>query len=247
MNSMMTISFLNVSKKYYLQKQKTFKEFLPSFFLGETWAKEFWALSDITFSLSRGESLGILGKNGAGKSTLLKLIAGVTAPTKGIVEVHGRVSPLIELGAGFHPELTGRENIYLNGSIMGMQNKDIDKNLSDIIQFAELTEFIDQPIKHYSSGMYMRLAFSVAIAQTPDILIIDEIFAVGDAAFREKCIKKMEEFRSKKVSFIIVSHSMDYIETFCNKGLVLHNGKQKFFGDVQQATHCYKNLLSSTV
>lgn len=233
-----------ISKKYYLQKQKTFKEFLPAFFTGHSWVKDFWALTDINFSIERGESLGIIGKNGAGKSTLLKLIAGVTSPTKGSIRINGRVAPLIELGAGFHPELTGKENIYLNGSILGLRKTEIDKRLDEIIDFSELKEFIDQPIKHYSSGMYMRLAFSVAIAQMPEILLIDEIFAVGDIPFQKKCIGKMKEFKKNKVTMVIVSHSLDYMKEFCEKGLVLQDGKQVYFGSLNQAITAYQKIIA---
>lgn len=234
----------HIFKKYYLQKQKTFKEFLPALLTGHSWAKDFWALTDINFSLKGGESLGIIGKNGAGKSTILKLIAGVTSPTKGNIQVNGRVAPLIELGAGFHPELTGRENIYLNGSILGLKKKELDKKLDEIIDFSELKKFIDQPIKHYSSGMYMRLAFSVAIAETPEILLIDEIFAVGDIPFQKKCLEKMKEFKKNGVTMIIVSHSLDYIKEFCELGLVLENGKQVYFGDLTTAVVAYQKVIA---
>ena len=233
-----------ISKKYYLQKQKTFKEFLPALFTGHSWAKDFWALTDINFSIRRGESLGIIGKNGAGKSTLLKLIAGVTSPTKGSIRINGRVAPLIELGAGFHPELTGKENIYLNGSILGLKKTEIDEKFDEIVEFSELRDFIGQPIKHYSSGMYMRLAFSVAIAETPEILLIDEIFAVGDIPFQKKCIERMKEFKKNKVTMVIVSHSLDYIKEFCEKGLVLQDGKQVYFGSLNQAITAYQKIIA---
>lgn len=234
----------SLSKKFYLQKQKTFKELLPALVTGHTWANDFWAVKDVNFSLNKGESLGIIGKNGAGKSTLLKLIAGVTSPTEGSLYVNGRVAPLIELGAGFHPELTGKENIYLNGSILGIKKTEIDKKFDEIVDFAELREFIDQPIKHYSSGMYMRLAFSVAIAETPDILLIDEIFAVGDIAFQQKCIDKMKDFKKRNVTLIIVSHSFDYLADFCEAGLVISEGKQVFFGDIAVGIDKYKESIN---
>ncbi len=233
-----------VSKKFYLQKQKTFKEFLPALFTGSSWAKDFWALTDINFSLNKGESLGIIGKNGAGKSTLLKLFAGVTSPTKGNISINGRVAPLIELGAGFHPELTGKENIYLNGSILGLKKKEIDDKFEEIVNFSELKEFIDQPIKHYSSGMYMKLAFSVAIAETPEILLIDEIFAVGDIPFQKKCMEKMKEFKKNNVTMIIVSHTLDYIKEFCEKGLVLDEGRQVYFGNLDEAIAAYQKIIT---
>lgn len=243
MSQSVILQAINLSKKFYLQKQKTFKEFLPALFSGHSWAKEFWALKDISFAISRGESLGILGKNGAGKSTLLKLIAGVTAPSFGDLKVNGQVAPLIELGAGFHPELTGLENIYLNGSILGMRKKEIDKKLDEIIDFSELKDFIDQPIKHYSSGMYMRLAFSVAIAETPDILLIDEIFAVGDLSFQKKCLDKMREFKKNNVTMIIVSHTLDYMKEFCENGLVIDDGREIYFGDLEGAVSLYQKIM----
>jgi len=170
----------NLWKVYRLQKQKTFKEFLPAFFGGKQTFQVVNALHGINFEIKKGESLGILGKNGSGKSTLLKLIAGVTKPSDGRITVAGQVAPLIELGAGFHPELTGRENTYLNGSILGIKKKEMDKLYPEIVRFSELEKFMDQPVKFYSSGMYMRLAFSVAVAEKPDILLVDEILAVGD-------------------------------------------------------------------
>ena len=173
------ISFTSVTKNFSRNNQKTFKEFLPALFYGEKTVDKFTVFSDVSFEIKRGECVGIIGPNGSGKSTILKLIAGVMSPSKGKVHVRGKVSPLIELGAGMHPELTGRENVYLNGAILGLSRRQIDDNFQSILDFSELSEFIDQPIKHYSSGMYMRLAFSIAIHVNPEILIVDEILAVG--------------------------------------------------------------------
>src|SRR5206468_1424596 len=164
----------HVSKRFQLQEGKTLREFVPALFRGQGWADPFYALRDLSFFLDRGETLGIIGRNGSGKSTILKLIAGVTAPTKGEVRVAGRVSPLIELGAGFHPDLTGRENVHLNASLLGMSGKEIKERYEDIVDYAELREFIDTPVKRYSSGMYMRLAFAVAVHSDPDVLLVDE-------------------------------------------------------------------------
>ena len=233
----------NVSKKYSLQRQRTFKEFLPALFGGKDTKVKFTALSHLDFVLEKGESLGILGKNGSGKSTLLKIIAGVTKPSDGRITVNGRVAPLIELGAGFHPELTGRENVYLNGSILGIKHKDMEKLYPEIVKFAELEEFMDQPIKHYSSGMYMRLAFAVAVAETPDILLVDEILAVGDQKFQKKCLNRMAEFKKKGSTMVMVSHNPGLVKQYCNKGLVLHEGKQLFFGDIEQATAVHEELM----
>ena len=187
----------NVHKSYSLQRNRTFKEFLPALFSRQSLTSKFEALKGIDFELKNGQSLGILGSNGSGKSTLLKLIAGVTTPSDGRITVKGTVAPLIELGAGFHPELTGRENVYLNGSILGKRKKDMIKLFKGIVDFAELWDFIDQPVKHYSSGMYMRLAFSVAVSETPDILLVDEILAVGDTSFQKKCLARINEFKNQ--------------------------------------------------
>ncbi|HLD26636.1 MAG TPA: ABC transporter ATP-binding protein [Patescibacteria group bacterium] len=229
----------NVSKTYNLHKQKTFKEFIPALFSGKQTRHKFHALDVIQFSVKKGESIGIVGKNGSGKSTLLKLIAGVTQPTKGTIKINGRIAPLIELGAGFHPDLTGKENVFLNGSILGFKKKEMDTLYKHIVDFAELWEFMDQPIKFYSSGMYMRLAFSVAVAETPDILLLDEILAVGDVQFQKKCFLKIKEFQRKGTTILLVTHNTIQTEHYCQKALVLHSGKQIFFGPVKQAIETY--------
>lgn len=227
------IKFDHVTKNFSLNKQKTFKEFFPAFLSGKETKKKFTALDNISFEINKGETIGIIGPNGSGKSTLLKLIAGVMYPTSGKVTVKGKVSPLIELGAGFHPDLSGTENIYLNGSILGLSQFELKKKYADIVNFSGLGEFINQPIKHYSSGMYMRLAFSVAIHTNPEILLIDEILAVGDTAFQAKCFAKMEQFKKKGVTIVFVSHSMASIESFCTKAIyinhssLIHTGKTK--------------------
>ncbi|HRT39970.1 MAG TPA: ABC transporter ATP-binding protein [Candidatus Woesebacteria bacterium] len=238
------IKFENVTKKFILQNQKTFKEFLPALFSRQKTKNNLLALSNISFTISPGESLGIIGPNGSGKSTILKLIAGVTAPTSGRVTVNGRVSPLIELGAGFHPELSGRENIYLNGAILGLSQKEIGRNFDSIVNFADLWEFIDQPIKHYSSGMYMRLAFAVAVHTNPQILIIDEILAVGDAEFQEKCFQRMEEFKRSGVTIIFVSHSLGQIENFCHRVLHVQHGQLIADGPAGEICQQYQATLT---
>lgn len=223
-NSNTVIKFEHVTKDFSLQNQKTFKEFLPALFIGEKTTNQFTALSDISFEIKKGECVGIIGPNGSGKSTILKLVAGVMNPTKGKIHVHGKISPLIELGAGFHPELTGKENIYLNGAILGLKRREIDTQYQSIVDFAELKNFIDQPVKHFSSGMYMRLGFSIAVHVKPEILIVDEILAVGDTDFQAKCFAKMEEFKKdKNVTILFVSHSMPQIESFCNRALYLNH------------------------
>ncbi|MFZ2153309.1 MAG: ABC transporter ATP-binding protein [Microgenomates group bacterium] len=222
-NPPIVIKFDHVTKDFSHNNQKTFKEFLPALFLGEKTVDRFTALQDISFEIKKGECIGIIGPNGSGKSTILKLIARVMSPSSGTVHVHGKVSPLIELGAGMHPELTGRENIYLNGAILGLHRREIDANLQGIIDFSELSEFIDQPIKHYSSGMYMRLAFSIAIHVNPEILIVDEILAVGDPEFQTKCITRMNQFKKKGVTTVFVSHDLDLVYKFCTRVIKLNH------------------------
>jgi ABC-2 type transport system ATP-binding protein len=240
------IKFEHVTKDFSLQSQKTFKEFLPALFLGEKTENKFTALSDISFEVKKGECVGIIGPNGSGKSTILKLIAGVMSPTSGKIHVHGNVSPLIELGAGMHPELTGKENVYLNGAILGLKRKQIDEYFESIVDFSELKDFIDQPVKHYSSGMYMRLAFSIAIHVKPEILLVDEILAVGDTDFQNKCFEKMEQFKKDAdTTIIFVSHSLPQIQTFCQKAIYLNHSNLVSQGD--SVTVCQEYLSNHHV
>ena len=239
----MKISFDKVTKIFFKQEQRTLKELIPSLLKGTKPGEFIKALDEVSFEFEPGDVVGVLGKNGAGKSTLLKLIAGVTQPSEGRVEVDGDIAPLIELGAGFHPELTGRENIYLNGSILGLSKKEIDEKIEQIVKFAELEEFIDSPVKHYSSGMYIRLGFSVAVNVPFDILLTDEILAVGDIEFQQKCLKKMETFKKQNKTIVFVSNSIQMVEQFCTKGLLLDHGKQVCFGDVHEAASRYKKLV----
>ncbi len=239
MSSETSISLHNVSKLFRKQKQKTFKEFLPALFGGQSTSETFWALSDVSLEIKKGETFGIIGPNGSGKSTLLKLIAGVTKPTKGSITVNGRIAPLIELGAGFHPELTGRENVVLNGVILGMKRVEVEKKFKEIVDFAELWEFIDQPVKHYSSGMYLRLAFAVAVHTDPEILLIDEILAVGDAAFQAKCMAKMNEFREQGKTIVIVTHALDTVNSFCERAVFLKHGHVQRLGEAKSVVEMY--------
>ena len=236
----LAISIKGVSKLFRLQKQRTFKELLPALAGGQKAVETFWALQDINLEIKKGETVGIIGPNGAGKSTLLKLMAGVTKPTKGEIKINGQIAPLIELGAGFHPELTGRENVTLNGVILGLSKKEIEKKFKEIVDFAELWEFIDQPIKHYSSGMYLRLAFSVAVHTNPDILLIDEILAVGDSSFQAKCFAKMEEFKKAGVTIIFVSHALGQIQSFCTRAVYLDEHRIIVDGGVKEVCERYK-------
>jgi ABC-2 type transport system ATP-binding protein len=237
------IEFVNVSKRFVLEEGRTLREFIPALINGRGWSHPFYALQDVSFSAYKGETLGIVGRNGSGKSTSLKLIAGVMAPTEGEVQVHGRISPLIELGAGFHPDLTGRENVSLNASILGMTGREIRARFNDIVDFAELWEFMDTPVKRYSSGMYMRLAFAVAVHSDPDILLIDEVLAVGDAVFAEKCFAKVREFQERGVTIVIVSHSPDTIKDFCSRALLIHGGHLLADGSPEDVMRQYWELL----
>lgn len=204
---------------------------------------DFEALKRVSFEVPHGTTLGIIGRNGSGKSTILKIIAGVYRASSGAVEVNGSTAPLIELGAGFHHELTGRENILINGLLLGLSKREIQRLEPGIIEFAEIGDFIDAPVKQYSSGMYMRLAFSVATAVDPDILLIDEILAVGDAGFRLKCFDRINAFRDRGKTIILVSHDADQIRQFCDRALVLHNGELVADELPSQALARYQELL----
>lgn len=205
----------------------------------------FKALQDISFEVSRGEVLGLVGGNGAGKSTLLKVLSRITAPTAGTIGLKGRVASLLEVGTGFHPELTGRENIYLNGALLGMSRSEVNKRFDEIVAFAEVDEFVDTPVKRYSSGMYVRLAFAVAAHLESEILLIDEVLAVGDIAFQKKCMGKMENIGSSGRTIIFVSHNMTAIESLCTKVLVLNHGKVEFEGQTSEGINHYFSGLNN--
>ncbi|MBE6024852.1 MAG: ABC transporter ATP-binding protein [Cellulosilyticum sp.] len=202
--------------------------------------EKLWALNGVTFEVKKGEAVGIIGMNGAGKSTLLKILSRVTSPTEGEVEIHGRVSSMLEVGTGFHPELTGRENIYLNGAILGMSRKEVDSKMADIIEFSECGDFIDTPVKRYSSGMYVKLAFSVAAHLDADIMIMDEVLAVGDMKFQQKCLGKMGDSAEKDGKTVLyVSHNMNTIRQLCTRCIVLNQGQVIFDGDTEKAIEMY--------
>ncbi len=238
------IEFKKVSKKFNRGKRHYLKQALIDLFKSNK-DEDFWALKDISFKIQKGESVGIIGVNGSGKSTILKLIAGVLFPTKGEVKVEGRIGPLIELGAGFHPELSGRDNIYLNGVVLGLSRKEIEEKFDEIVSFAELADFIDTPVKHYSSGMYMRLGFSVAVHVNPDILLIDEILAVGDIAFQKKCLDKLGEFQKKGATMVLISHSMELINNLCQKAIFIEDGKVKAIGTPGSVTTKYLKYIKN--
>lgn len=239
------ITFKNVTKQFSLPEDRTFKELLPNLFRGKTLSRKFVAISDVSFNIKKGETMAIIGKNGAGKSTILKLIAGVTAPSRGTVSIHGKVAPLIELGAGFHHELTGLENIYLNSAILGMHKKEIEAQVENIINFSELREFINVPVKKYSSGMYMRLGFSVAIHTNADILLIDEVLAVGDAAFQEKCLNYLKGLKkAREKTIVFVSHNEHDVKNFCDRAILVEGGKVAIDDTPEKAYQLYHKYIS---
>jgi ABC-type polysaccharide/polyol phosphate transport system ATPase subunit len=199
----------------------------------------FSAVKDVTFTLPAGRTLGVIGRNGSGKSTMLKLVAGITKPTTGTVTVQGRVSALIELGAGFHPEISGRENVFINGIMLGLTKKEVARRFDEIVEFAELQEFIDAPVKTYSSGMYMRLGFAVAINVDPDVLLVDEVLAVGDEGFTHKCLDKFAEFKRRGKTILLVTHSLGLVERFCDDALWMDAGSMKALGDPKRVVGAY--------
>ena len=234
-----SIEVKNLTKKFrvYSDKGRTLKE--KMLFWRRNAYENRVVLDDISFNIKRGEAVGLIGHNGCGKSTTLKLLTRIMYPTSGTVSVNGKVSALIELGAGFHPDMSGRENIYINASIFGLSKKEIDKKLDDIIAFSELSEFIDNPVRTYSSGMYMRLAFAVAINVEAEILFIDEILAVGDVAFQEKCFNKLVEIRDAGTTIVIVSHSLGQIEKICSRSIWLDGGKIRMDGNPKEVHEQY--------
>jgi ABC-type polysaccharide/polyol phosphate transport system ATPase subunit len=245
------IRFSNVSKRYNLGLTRTS---LPS--IVTQWAKQVlrrdnssgdrkyhWALKDVSFNLEKGQSLALVGPNGAGKSTILKLLAKITNPTSGKAEVNGQLSALIELGAGFHPDLTGRENIFLNGTILGLTYKDIQKRYDEIVAFSEIEEFIDTPVKRYSSGMTVRLGFAVASCIEPDILLVDEVLAVGDASFRQKCIERIKTLLNNGTSLIFVSHDMGLVRSVCERAIYIDHGRVQNTGTSGEIIDIYNQVL----
>ena len=237
----------DISIRFNLSKEKVdnLKELLIKKIKGETIRfNEFWALKNINFELQKGDRLGILGLNGAGKSTLLKVIAGVYKPTTGKVTRNGHIAPMIELGAGFDPNYTGRENIFLYGSVLGFSRSFLEEKYDEILEFSELGEFIDVPIKNYSSGMKARLGFSIATVVEPEILILDEVLSVGDAKFRKKCEKKMQGMFDHGVTVLVVSHSLQQVERLCNKAILLDHGQLIAKGDIDEVSAIYQSKLN---
>ncbi|MFC1668488.1 ABC transporter ATP-binding protein [Chlamydiota bacterium] len=247
-NNDVVIRFENVSKQYFLGSSVgNIREALANEFKRiirkpiEEKRQSIWALKDISFEVKKGDVLGLIGPNGAGKTTVLKILSRIVNPTKGLYEIKGKIGALIEVGAGFHPELTGRENIFLNGSIVGLKNAEIKKKFDEIVAFSELEEFIDTPVKRYSSGMYVRLGFSVAAHLDPDILLIDEILSVGDIAFREKSMRRMDQIRRSNKAIVFISHSLYQVESICNKALWIDHGEIMKSGKVNEVVNAYLN------
>ena len=231
--------------KVYKLYNKPFDRVLETFNKHKIYSRDFFALDDVSFSIKKGSTIGIVGRNGSGKSTLLKILTGVLKSTKGYVHVNGQVSALLELGAGFNMEFTGRQNIYLNATIMKIPKQEIEKRIPDILSFADIGEYIDQPTKTYSSGMFVRLAFAVAINTDPEILIVDEALAVGDTRFQLKCMEKFEEFRKAGKTILFVSHDLSSIKRFCERTVWLHRGKLIVDGETDQVTDLYNDFLKS--
>lgn len=264
---MYAVDIRNLSKKYIIRHQEaprytalrdvlaegakkawhTLRHPLGGYDEGEKGIEEFWALNDVSFQIKPGERIGIVGRNGAGKSTLLKVLSRITEPTAGRIEIQGRVASLLEVGTGFHPELTGRENIYLNGAILGMGRAEIDRKFDAIVEFAEVERFLDTPVKRYSSGMYVRLAFSVAAHLDSDVLIVDEVLAVGDAGFQKKCMGRMEEVAGEGRTVIFVSHNMGAISELCTRAILLDKGRKLEDGDVSHVISKYAALSANLV
>jgi ABC-type polysaccharide/polyol phosphate transport system ATPase subunit len=233
-----------VSKKYRIRREADADakaSFLRKFVSSRKQKEDFWALKDISFNVQRAEALGIIGHNGAGKSTILKLLSRITTPSAGEIMINGRLSALIEVGSGFHPELTGRENIYLNGSILGMLRREITKKLDSIVEFAELRQFIDTPVKRYSSGMYVRLGFSIAAHMNPDILLLDEVLAVGDAAFQQKCIQRITELKKTGTTIVFISHDLKAVQKLCDRVILLKGGQIEADGEPRETIALYES------
>src|SRR3989338_7186112 len=250
---MSVIEFNSVWKKFKKgEKLNSLRDAIPAFFrkvssngsdrpLEE---QEFWALKNVDFRITKGEVVGIVGPNGAGKSTILKLLSKIMYPTKGEIKINGRLSALIEVTAGFHPELTGRENVYLNGTILGMRRREIDKKFDEIVEFSGVAPFIDTPVKRYSSGMYSRLGFSVAAHMDPEILLVDEVLSVGDMAFHAKCAQKMRELMASGATIVLVSHDMSLIQSLCKRTILLEGGAMAKDGPTEKVVPYYKELMN---
>ena len=243
------ITVLNLSKTFKLphEKNNSIKSALISSWRKKRTFEVQQALDDISFEINKGEFFGIVGRNGSGKSTLLKLIAGIYTPTSGTVTVNGKLTPFIELGVGFNPELTGRENVFLNGALLGFDRKEIAERYPEIVKFAELERFMDQKLKNYSSGMQVRLAFSIAIQAQSDVLVLDEVLAVGDEAFQEKCIDIFEKYQAKKQTIVLVTHNMEMVKRFCTRAVLIDNGKIRAIGEPREIAREYSEMNNEAI
>lgn len=243
MTLLVAVEVKDVWKKFRLYHDKAYSLKERVIFWGRQKAEDFWALKGVNLTVPKGSTVGLIGRNGSGKSTLLKIISRILYPTRGEVKVNGRVSTLLELGAGFHPDFTGRENVFLNASILGLTRKQTKENLEDIIAFAELGDFIDNPVRNYSSGMYMRLGFAVAVHVAPDILLIDEVLAVGDLAFQEKCLAKIRELQKRGTTIIFVTHSPKQVEELCDVAVWLDRGEVRMQGPAGEVARAYWEFM----
>jgi lipopolysaccharide transport system ATP-binding protein len=248
MSESIAIRVSHLSKRYQLgvQKSSSLREALTRIFQKKNESRSFLALDDVSFEVTKGKAIGVIGKNGAGKSTLLKLLSQITRPTSGTIEVDGRIVSLLEVGTGFHPELTGRENIYLNGTLLGMTRAEVKSKFDEIVTFSGVEKFIDTPVKNYSSGMYVRLAFAVAAHLESEILIVDEVLAVGDSEFQKKCLGKMSEVSSQGRTVLFVSHNLATLNSLCSEGILLDKGKIICTGPVQEVIRTYTELASTS-
>lgn len=242
------VEFRDVSRRFilYHERRNSFQDWFIGFIRPRGHAEEFWALRDVSFSVGWGESLGVLGRNGAGKSTLLKLVTHILEPTSGDIQLNGDTHAMLELGAGFHPELSGRDNVYLNGSIYGHDRQTMADRIDSIIQFADLEQFIDTPVKHYSSGMFMRLGFAIAVHMDPEILVIDEVLAVGDANFQAKSHRALQQLKEQGTTILFVSHNAQQVRNFCDKAILLEHGRLIDSGRANDVVDHYERLLAGS-
>lgn len=241
------IEFQDVSRRFTLhhERRSSFQDWFIGLFRTRGHAEEFWALRNVTFGIRQGETFGLVGRNGAGKSTLLKLVTRILQPTEGRVQVNGRTYAMLELGAGFHPELSGRDNIFLNGSLYGFSRKDMHRKYQEIVRFAELERFVDTPVKHYSSGMFARLGFGIAVNMDPSILVIDEVLAVGDSAFQQKCFRALDDLKARGTTILFVSHDAEVVRSFCDRAALLVDGHLTDIGPANDVVDHYAQMLQT--
>jgi len=242
------IEFRDVSRRFVLhhERRASFQDWFVGLIRPRGAAEEFWALRDVSFTVRRGETFGLVGRNGAGKSTMLKLVTRILEPSSGVIKVNGRTYAMLELGAGFHPELSGRDNVFLNGSLYGFSRKEMARRFEQIVQFAELERFIDTPVKHYSSGMYARLGFGIAVHMDPEILVIDEVLAVGDQTFQQKCYRALDELKARGTTILFVSHDANAVRSFCDRAALLSGGQLIDVGPAEDIVDHYQRLLHET-